>query len=72
MAAKIGLTMPRSDADAEPLWLSARQVAGLLGISTEQVRRLARSKAIPSIKIGGALRFKRSVIENLDELPPDA
>ena len=71
LAANIGHTMPSQRDDPDPIWLSARQVASLLGISTEQVRRLSRTGAIPSIKIGGALRFKRSVIENLDELPPD-
>ncbi len=48
-----------------------RQVGAMLGISTEVVRRLARANKLPHIKVGGSLRFKRSVIENLDQVDTD-
>ncbi len=67
---KLGLDMAEGD-DPDALWINARQVAAMLGISTEVVRRLARANKLPHIKIGGSLRFKRSTIENLDELPAD-
>ncbi|MGI8681284.1 MAG: helix-turn-helix domain-containing protein [Mycobacteriales bacterium] len=59
------------DDDPDGTWLTPKQVAGILGVSLETVRRLARAGQLPHIKVGRALRFKRSVIENLDELPPD-
>lgn len=67
--ARIERIMPRSRDNPDALWLSTRQVADMLGVSIEQVRRLARSGELPSIKIGKSLRFRRSIIENLDELP---
>jgi len=64
--------MPKSRDNADAMWISTRQVADLLGVSIEQVRRLSRSGELPSIKIGKSLRFRRSVIENLDKLEPDS
>jgi len=64
--------MAKGRDNPDALWLSPRQAADLLGVSVEQVRRLAREGRLPSVKVGRAVRFKRSVIENLDELPPDA
>ncbi len=64
--------MPKSRDNPDAMWISTRQVADLLGVSIEQVRRLSRSGELPSIKIGKSLRFRRSIIENLDKLEPDS
>ena len=53
------------------VWLTPPQVAAVLHVSVETVRRLAREGRLPHIKVGGSLRFKRSVIENLDQLDID-
>jgi len=55
--------------DTDGLWLTPPQVAAILHVSVETVRRLAREGQLPHIKLGGSLRFKRSTIENLDQLP---
>ncbi len=70
MPAKLDLDMAESD-DPDAIWINARQVGAMLGISTEVVRRLARADKLPHIKVGGSLRFKRSVIENLDQVDTD-
>lgn len=50
----------------EAVWLTAADAAKLLGVSTEQVRRLARQGRLPHAKVGRELRFKRRRLENLD------
>jgi len=48
--------------EPEPLWNDAH-VAKYLSVSRSHVRRLVSRGMIPSIKIGGALRFHPTVIE---------
>jgi len=48
--------------EPEPLW-TAEDVAGFLGIHVQTVYAKARSGELPSFKVGGARRFRRSNIE---------
>ncbi|GEM_PF-1122891 len=44
--------------------LTARELAGLLGVSTETVLRWTRRGELPAIRLpGGALRFREAEIE---------
>lgn len=51
--------MPESDEEL----LTAKEVARYLKLDVQTVYRLASSGALPRIKIGGSLRFKKSVID---------
>jgi excisionase family DNA binding protein len=37
--------------------LSARELAGVLGLCPDTIRRAAKAGAIPSLRAGGAVRF---------------
>ena len=55
--------MPDADRnEVERLWI-AEDVAEFLGIHVQTVYRKARTGEIPSLKVGGARRFRRSEIE---------
>src|ERR1700727_284812 len=43
--------------------LSVHQVAAIMGIHHKKVQRLARTGAIPSIKIGAVYRFRETTLE---------
>lgn len=42
---------------ARETFVTARQIARVLGISTGTVYRLARRGELPSIRVGGSVRF---------------
>lgn len=44
-------------------WITAPELAVLLGLSTETVYRQAKTGDIPSSRFGRALRFKLSIVE---------
>jgi excisionase family DNA binding protein len=48
---------------ADERFLSARQVAKMLGVSRKWVYVSAREGKLPSYRFGGVLRFRRSEIE---------
>lgn len=48
--------------EPEPLW-TAEDVAAFLGIHVQTVYTKARAGVLPSLKVGGARRFRRSDIE---------
>ncbi len=50
-------------ADSDEALLTAKEVARYLRLDVQTVYRLASSGALPRIKIGGSLRFKKSVID---------
>jgi excisionase family DNA binding protein len=52
---------PKSQIEPRVL-LSVPQVAQILCLSTRQVCRLLRDGALPSLKVGGARRFRRDDI----------
>jgi excisionase family DNA binding protein len=44
--------------------LTAREVAGLLGVSAETVLRWTRAGKLPAIRLpGGAIRYERDALE---------
>jgi excisionase family DNA binding protein len=45
--------------------LSPRELAGVLGLCPDTVRRAAKAQAIPSLKIGGAIRFNPEHVETI-------
>ena len=47
---------------AEPRLMTAADVAKMLGKSNLTIRRMAASKHIPSVRIGGDLRFDPSAL----------
>jgi excisionase family DNA binding protein len=47
--------------------LSARELAELLKLAPDTVRRAAKKGAIPSLKLGGALRFTEEHIAQITE-----
>ncbi|MFH0964478.1 MAG: response regulator [Planctomycetota bacterium] len=47
--------------------LDARQAAKYLKINEQTIRRLAREKELPSFKVGGVWRFKRSSVDSWAE-----
>jgi len=52
------------DAGGEPLLLSVREVAALLGVSTRTVYRLADDDRMPrGLRIGGVLRWRRAELD---------
>lgn len=54
--------------------VTAEDVAELLGVSTAAVYRWARSKTLPSIKVGKIVRFRKDEIDRLlasGSLPPE-
>lgn len=44
--------------------LDVREAAAYLRLNEQTVRRLARDRALPSFKVGGAWRFKKSTLDN--------
>jgi excisionase family DNA binding protein len=50
------------DADPALGLLTIPEVAGLLRISVQSVRRLQRQRHIPFIKVGGCIRFAKDDI----------
>ena len=53
---------PRTGA-AEDRWMTVKDVAGYLQLSTDTVYRLAQESKIPACKIVGVWRFKREEID---------
>ena len=52
--------------------LNAQETAAFLGVHVETVRRLARSGALPSFKVGKNWRFRRdALLQWIDEQQPD-
>jgi excisionase family DNA binding protein len=54
---------PLSDAEltpTEPQLLTIKNVAAMMQLSDRTVLRLKKSRVIPFIKIGGAVRFRRA------------
>jgi excisionase family DNA binding protein len=49
--------------------LTADDVAPILRLSPQTVRRLAASGAIPSVRIAGSVRFRRDDLDTLLEQP---
>lgn len=47
--------------------LNAREAAELLAVSRSHILKLARDGDIPSIRLGGTLRFRRDTIEEVLE-----
>jgi excisionase family DNA binding protein len=45
--------------------LNAREAAELLAVSRSHILKLARDGDIPSIRLGGTLRFRRDTIEEV-------
>jgi excisionase family DNA binding protein len=45
-----------------PEVLNTKETAAFLGVHVETVRRLARSGALPSFKVGKDWRFRREVL----------
>lgn len=45
--------------------LRLREVAELLALSEPSIRRLSRSGALPSVRIGAAVRFRRSDVQRM-------
>ncbi len=44
---------------------SPRELAGVLGLCPDTVRRAAKAGAIPSLKVGGAVRFNESHVAQI-------
>jgi excisionase family DNA binding protein len=68
LAASLGLpasaAAPTETVSTTPeRWLNSTEVGEVLGIHSTTVEQLAKSGAIPSARIGKALRFKLSVVE---------
>ena len=53
---------------AEREIMDTRECAGLLGISEERVRQLAREEKLPGAKIGGRWRYSRRQVLEWAEL----
>ena len=51
--------------DAAEVWLSSRELKGLLGISTRTLQRLRDNKRISYAIFGGACRYPVSEVERL-------
>ena len=47
---------------ADKKMMLAKDVAALLRVTTAQVYKLAREGTIPSLKVGGSVRFLKSAI----------
>ncbi len=57
---------PRNDASKtaeEDRWMTVKDVAGYLQLSTDTVYKLAQEAKIPACKIVGVWRFKREEID---------
>lgn len=50
-----------------PLVLTPEEVALILSLNVQTVRKYARDQTIPSIKVGKSHRFDRKVIQELVE-----
>ncbi len=48
---------------AAPGLMTVEQVADYLGLSTSYIRKAVHARTIPSLKIGSAVRFRRSDID---------
>ncbi|QDV87410.1 helix-turn-helix domain-containing protein [Planctomycetes bacterium TBK1r] len=48
-----------------PVLLTVREVAGICRLAEPTIRKLAASEKLPSIEIGGSIRFRRDAIESL-------
>lgn len=55
------------DWEQMPLVLTPEEVAQLLNLNAQTVRKYARDNTIPAIKVGKCHRFNRDVIRNLVE-----
>ncbi|MDP8943092.1 MAG: helix-turn-helix domain-containing protein [Actinomycetota bacterium] len=51
--------------DSPPSLLTTREVARVLAISEPSVRRLAREGALPRVRIGSSVRFRRRDVAEL-------
>jgi excisionase family DNA binding protein len=51
----------------EPKLLTVKQVAALLNKSTRSIWRMADAGTLPSVKVDGSTRWKRSVVERFIE-----
>ena len=51
------------DASGEERWMTVKDVAGYLQLSTDTVYKLAQDGKIPACKIVGVWRFKREAID---------
>lgn len=47
---------------AEPVLVTARRVAEVLGISVPSVYRLAAAGELPSVRVGGSVRFDPAAV----------
>jgi len=47
-------------------WLSPRQVAGLLGVTSYSVRRRIHRGKLPAVKNGGRLWVRRDLLEQVE------
>jgi len=54
---------PQNGDDMSETWLTAQQVADLIGVSRSWVLRKAKAGIAPHVRIGGVIRFSESVIE---------
>ncbi|MBQ7296445.1 MAG: helix-turn-helix domain-containing protein [Clostridia bacterium] len=52
------------DWEQMPLVLTPEEVAQLLNLNAQTIRKYARENIIPSIKVGNCHRFDRDVIKN--------
>ena len=58
--------MPNENVLAEPLIRTA-EVARILGIGVSTVYRLVETRQLPCVRLGSAIRFRRSTLEKLIE-----
>jgi excisionase family DNA binding protein len=48
-----------------PQLLTARELAGVLGLCPDTIRRAAKAGAIPFVKVGGAIRFNENHVAQI-------
>ena len=54
----------------EPIWLTAKEAAAMLGIHPKTLSRMARRGEIPSARIGRSYRFRRADLSTALEAEP--
>lgn len=55
--------MTHTEPAAAAAWLTARQVAPMLGVTAQTVYRLAQSSELPCVRVGSRYRFRPAEIE---------
>ena len=60
-------TITRPEMTAAPALLTTEEVAAALRISRRTAQHLARHGRLPSVKVGGRIRFRQDEIEALLE-----